>query len=560
MKNKFYTIAALLVMGIAANAQVGIGTTTPVASSMLDITSTTKGFLMPRMTTANRTAIASPARGLQVFDTTTLSVWYFDGTTWKDSKVSTNIYNANGTLTSERTVSLGGYGLHFAKGTNEVSLDIDNSIPGLTWLTARGDSRSLIRNSAGSYVLDTEILNDGTSRLLASGTTSLMVGTNANSGPLIFTAGSEAARLLPNGNLGIGTDTPTAKLEVNGTVKITDGSQAAGKVLTSDANGLASWQTASAASAADGSETKVNAGTNTTVTGSGTTASPYVLNASNLYTNNGTLTGGRTVTMGANNLQFNSTTGTFIVNTAAGSQAFTQTGAGIFGIDAPNVSNGRLVVLENGNVGIGKQTPTAKLDINGQAIQVTNSGAASFVKLTNGTNDVRLQQNNGIGFVGSLSNNDFQVYSNNLPRITALAGGNVGIGTSTPSSLLEVNGIITATKIQGPSDSRFKKNIKPIENALEKVMKLGGYTYDWKEASEFPNQTLGKGHDMGVIAQEVEKQFPEAVSTNADGFKAVSYTELVPALIEAIKTQQLQVQAQQAEINELKATVAKIKK
>jgi hypothetical protein len=50
---------------------------------------------------------------------------------------------------------------------------------------------------------------------------------------------------------------------------------------------------------------------------------------------------------------------------------------------------------------------------------------------------------------------------------------------------------------------------------------------------------------MGVIAQEVEKQFPEAVTTNADGYKAVSYTELVPALIEAIKTLK-------AEIDELK--------
>lgn len=130
--------------------------------------------------------------------------------------------------------------------------------------------------------------------------------------------------------------------------------------------------------------------------------------------------------------------------------------------------------------------------------------------------------------------------------------GNVGIGTTTPSSLLHVNGVITATKIQGPSDSRFKKNIKPIENALEKVLKLGGYTYDWKEASEFPNQSLGKGHDMGVIAQEVEKQFPEAVSTNADGYKAVSYTELVPALIEAIKSQQAQIEALKAEVSKLR--------
>ncbi|ANF49846.1 hypothetical protein A0O34_04520 [Chryseobacterium glaciei] len=128
---------------------------------------------------------------------------------------------------------------------------------------------------------------------------------------------------------------------------------------------------------------------------------------------------------------------------------------------------------------------------------------------------------------------------------------NVGIGTTTPSSLLQVNGTITANRIQGPSDSRFKKNVTPIKNALEKVISLGGYTYDWKDASEFPNQSIGKGHDMGVIAQEVEKVFPEAVTTNKEGYKAVNYQALVPALIEAIKAQQAQINALQAQVNKL---------
>ncbi len=59
-----------------------MGTTTPDASSMLEITSTTKGFLMPRMTTVQRTAIATPATGLQVYDTDTNSPWYYNGTVW----------------------------------------------------------------------------------------------------------------------------------------------------------------------------------------------------------------------------------------------------------------------------------------------------------------------------------------------------------------------------------------------------------------------------------------------------------------------------------------------
>ena len=68
----------------AGYAQVGIGTISPDASSALDITATDKGFLMPRMTTVQKTAIASPVMGLQVFDTDTKSVWTHDGTAWKE--------------------------------------------------------------------------------------------------------------------------------------------------------------------------------------------------------------------------------------------------------------------------------------------------------------------------------------------------------------------------------------------------------------------------------------------------------------------------------------------
>lgn len=63
-------------------AQMGIGTTTPDISSMLDIRSTSKGFLAPRMTTAQRNAIASPANGLVVYDTDLGSLYFFNGTVW----------------------------------------------------------------------------------------------------------------------------------------------------------------------------------------------------------------------------------------------------------------------------------------------------------------------------------------------------------------------------------------------------------------------------------------------------------------------------------------------
>jgi len=80
------------------------------------------------------------------------------------------------------------------------------------------------------------------------------------------------------------------------------------------------------------------------------------------------------------------------------------------------------------------------------------------------------------------------------------------------------------------SDERLKDNITPIQNTLEKVDKLGGYEFDWNA-----NQHTYEGHDIGVIAQEIEAQFPELVVTREDGYKAVKYEKLTAVLIQAIK-------------------------
>ncbi|MDJ0645865.1 MAG: hypothetical protein QNJ57_07790 [Flavobacteriaceae bacterium] len=82
MRIKLHVIALLLAVSTMTFAQIGIGTTTPDASAIIDMTSTSQGILIPRMTTAQRTAIASPALGLQVYDTDTSSVWSFNGADW----------------------------------------------------------------------------------------------------------------------------------------------------------------------------------------------------------------------------------------------------------------------------------------------------------------------------------------------------------------------------------------------------------------------------------------------------------------------------------------------
>ena len=96
------------------------------------------------------------------------------------------------------------------------------------------------------------------------------------------------------------------------------------------------------------------------------------------------------------------------------------------------------------------------------------------------------------------------------------------------SGSLNVTGDITA---YSTSDERLKTNVTPILDSLNKIGEIQGYEYDWIE-NEYHNNT---GHDIGVIAQEIEKIAPEAVSTRDNGYKAVKYEKLVPILIQAIK-------------------------
>ena len=76
------SLSIYLISSNISYAQVGIGTNTPNSSAQLEVSSTNKGILFPRMTSAQRTSIASPTNGLYVWDTNTKSLWYYDGATW----------------------------------------------------------------------------------------------------------------------------------------------------------------------------------------------------------------------------------------------------------------------------------------------------------------------------------------------------------------------------------------------------------------------------------------------------------------------------------------------
>ncbi len=144
-------------------------------------------------------------------------------------------------------------------------------------------------------------------------------------------------------------------------------------------------------------------------------------------------------------------------------------------------------------------------------------------------------------------------YTSAVERIKINEYGNVGIGESNPTSKLDVNGEIEALAIKGPSDFRYKKNIIPLENALAKVLLLNGYKYEWRK-EEFPNKNFKNGKDIGLIAQEVEKVFPEVVYTDADEMKSksIDYTKLVPILVESIKELKIEIEALKTLLNQKK--------
>ncbi|MDD2716462.1 MAG: tail fiber domain-containing protein [Candidatus Wallbacteria bacterium] len=129
----------------------------------------------------------------------------------------------------------------------------------------------------------------------------------------------------------------------------------------------------------------------------------------------------------------------------------------------------------------------------------------------------------------------------------AIFAGPVAIGTSNNSTgyALYVNGYVYSYGYY--SDVRFKKNITPLSDSLEKISKLQGINFEWKK-DKVPNKMFESGKRVGLIAQEVEKIIPEVVTTDNEGFKGIYYEKIVPYLIEAIKEQQKAIDSLETEL------------
>jgi hypothetical protein len=151
-------------------------------------------------------------------------------------------------------------------------------------------------------------------------------------------------------------------------------------------------------------------------------------------------------------------------------------------------------------------------------LPISGNPATSRLQISN--------QNGGGGYV-----NYFNILDN----------GNVGIGTTNPGYKLQVftgtaNGYVNTDGTWGSSsDINLKKNIFPIPSILNNILALNPVSYDFKTEKD------GTISHIGFIAQEVEKLFPELVSTGPDGIKGISYAMFTPLLTKAIQQQQTQI-------------------
>lgn len=126
------------------------------------------------------------------------------------------------------------------------------------------------------------------------------------------------------------------------------------------------------------------------------------------------------------------------------------------------------------------------------------------------------------------------------------SGGHCGVnfGGTSSTYALRVAGDAYATGSWLGSDLNLKKNIADAAVPAAKLFRLRGVSYEWNR-DENPGREFTSGVQYGLIAQEVEKIFPEMVKTDENGEKAVAYYQLIPLLLEAVKKQQDQIAALQ---------------
>lgn len=188
-----------------------------------------------------------------------------------------------------------------------------------------------------------------------------------------------------------------------------------------------------------------------------------------------------------------------------------------FGFDSSSSFTERARIINNGEI---------RMEVTGRLRLKTGTESAG-VWFMNAANSAR-------AFVGLQTDSTVGLYGQ-----TGAAGWRFFVNTSSGDAYLQ--GTLTQN-----SDSRLKKNISRLVNALPNIKNISGYQYQWKD------ETRGNDLQVGLLAQEVQNIYPHLVKQNEKGELSVNYIGLIPVLLEGIKTLNEKLEQHQKQIDDLK--------
>jgi hypothetical protein len=562
MKKLIFFISCLILSlsPFGQNVAVNNSSAPPDQSAILDISSSTKGMLVPRMTRAQRIAIEKPAKGLLVYQTDSDSAFYF------------NAGNENLANWVSIQSQLTGWGTKGNSGTN----------PSVNFIGTTDASPVRFRyNNINAGIIDSASANTGLgfrNMDIGSGQYNTAFGyetLSANSNGGANTAiGGLALYTNNNGQENTAIGQVSMATNENGSYNTALGGHSLfhsdGSYNTALGYGAVQGRSMIQNATAVGARAQVDC-SNCMVLGSSSSRGSSDINV------------GISETNPAYPLSFAQTLGDKIsLFGGAGShfglglqtnllQIHTHTSSAdiAFGYGSSGSFTETMRIKGNGNVGIGVLQPSTKLHI-----KDGNSGFAGVYQpglvfegdghrylnfITPDANESGVFfgrasriDHGGLVYNNFVTPNGLQFRTNgNFTRMIIDGSGNVGINTTAPSQRLTVAGNICATgSIASCSDIRYKINILPLCNALTSILALHGIYYNW-DTEKFPELEFTDQKQIGFSAQEVEKILPELVSTGSDGYKSVDYGKLTPILVEAIKEQQMQIGKLEKLVNEL---------
>jgi hypothetical protein len=449
--------------------------------------------------------------------------------------------------------------------SNPGNVGIGTTSPGATLEISSTDNVGAIINSTNTFTfLDLE--NDGTNRV--------QIGNASDGDFIIRTSDAERMRVTSSGNVGVNTASPSEKLDVNGTVNLTNlkiataqGSD--GQVLTSTGSGIA-WEDVSGGLPTSGGtmtgDVRFNdnvyarfgtTGTGDLIIGHTDFGSPY----STILEN-----GSGDLKIQATNLLLESANGeTYVDCNFNGSVDLYYNNSKKFETTNTGVSTTGDSTI-TGDVGIGTTSPSAKLHVNGQNGLIVGDGNETGLSINNGTYIYK------IGDIDGGENQSF-IEIDSASQKTIFNNTNVGIGTTSPSSLIEMSatldntdskllrltrsnqgsspakavgfysnsgerGSITvsnfATAYNTSSDYRLKENVVNITNGINKVKQLEPKRFNFIGSTQVVDGFLA--HETQTVVPEAVEGEKDAVDSNGNAvYQGIDQAKLVPILTAALK-------------------------